>query len=156
MKKKVLIPALGLLVVDIITKLLIDNSFNLMETKPIILNFFAITKVYNDGASWNLLAGYRYILIIISIVMLIILWNYQKKFVINTKNIMAFSLLFSGITGNLFDRIIYGHVIDFLDFTIFGYNYPVFNFADVFIVLGVILIVVAIYKKEDNNEVSSG
>ena len=88
--------------------------------------------------------------------MLIILWNYQKKFVINTKNIMAFSLLFSGITGNLFDRIIYGHVIDFLDFTIFGYNYPVFNFADVFIVLGVILIVVAIYKKEDNNEVSSG
>ena len=51
MKKKVLIPALGLLVVDIITKLLIDNSFNLMETKPIILNFFAITKVYNDGAN---------------------------------------------------------------------------------------------------------
>ena len=135
--------------IDIITKLLIDYSFNLMETRTIIMNFFSITKIYNDGASWNLLAGHRIILILISIVMLGILFYYQSKFLLNERNVLAFGLLYSGILGNLIDRIFYGYVIDFLDLTIFGYDFPVFNFADICIVLGIFLLIVAIYKKED-------
>jgi len=155
MKKKIMIVGVFLLIVDIITKLLIDNNFNLMETRTILTGFFSITKVYNNGASWNLLAGHRLSLIIITIIILGVVISYQPKFIKNNRNIWAFSLLYSGIIGNLIDRVIYGHVIDFLDFTIFGYDFPVFNFADICIVLGVFLLIIAIYKKEDNNEVSS-
>lgn len=155
MKKKILGVGLIALIIDIITKLVINNSFNLMETKTVIDDFFSITKVYNTGASWNILAGYRYILIIVSILMLIFLIYYQTKFIINKRNILAFGLLYGGIIGNLIDRIIYGYVIDFLDFNIFGYDFPVFNFADICIVFGIFLLIIAIYKKEDINEGSS-
>ncbi|MBE6156906.1 MAG: signal peptidase II [Firmicutes bacterium] len=155
MKKKIIFVGVVALLVDVVTKILIDNSFNLMETKPIIVNFFSITKVYNTGASWNILSGYRIILIIITILMFAFLVYYQTKFILNNRNILTFGLLYGGIVGNLIDRIIYGYVIDFLDFTIFGYNFPVFNFADVCIVLGIFLLIIAIYKKEDINEVNS-
>ena len=56
---------------------------------------------------------------------------------------------FLGIIGNLLNRLIYGYVIDFLDFKIFNYDFPVFNCADIAIVLGIFLIIIAIWKKED-------
>ena len=149
MNKKIVLGSLCLLIVDIVTKMLIDYNFSLMSRKDIIPNFFAITKVYNYGASWNILTGHVIILIAISILILFLLYLYHKKFLLNIRNIIAFSLLFGGILGNLLDRILYGYVIDFLDFNIFGYDYPVFNLADTFIVVGIILLIIAIYKKED-------
>lgn len=155
MKKKIAILSILLLIIDIITKYLIDINFNLLETKEIIPNFFSITKVYNYGASWNILSGFRFLLIVISIIIIIALVLYQKKFKINTRNIIGFSLLYGGIMGNLLNRIFNGYVIDFLDFFILGYDYPVFNFADIYIVCGIILLGIAIIKKEDINEDSS-
>lgn len=155
MKKKIAILSILLLIIDIITKYLIDTNFNLLETKEIIPNFFSITKVYNYGASWNILSGFRFLLIIISIIIIIALVLYQKNFKINTRNIIGFSLLYGGIMGNLFNRIFNGYVIDFLDFFILGCDYPVFNFADIYIVCGIILLGIAIIKKEDINEDSS-
>ena len=155
MKKKIIFITLFLLIIDIITKVLIDASFNLMETKEIIIDFFSLTKIYNTGASWNILAGYQIVLILITLIVLVLLVKYQKKFVVNKRNILAFSLLYSGIIGNLLNRIMYGHVIDFLDFKIFGYDFPVFNFADIYIVIGIILIILAIYKKEDECGINS-
>lgn len=155
MKKKINILTIILLVIDLITKYLIDINFDLMESKVLIPNFFNITKIYNTGASWNILDGYRIILIIITLIVMLILISYQKKIKKNNRNILAFSLLYSGIIGNLIDRIIKGYVIDFLDFKIFGYDYPVFNFADICIVIGTFLLIIAIIKKEDVNEVSS-
>lgn len=155
MKKKIIILSIFLLLVDIITKYIIDIKFNLMETKEVITNFFSITKVYNYGASWNILSGYRILLIIITILVLVALFYYETKFLVNVRNTIAFSLVYSGIIGNLINRIFKGYVIDFLDFKIFGYDYPVFNFADICIVCGIILLGIAIIKKEDLNEVSS-
>ena len=72
------------------------------------------------------------------------------RFKMNTRNSFAFALTISGILSNLTDRIFLGYVRDFLDFTIFGYDYPIFNIADIAIVVGVILLIVAIIKGEDN------
>lgn len=155
MKKKIIILGIILLFVDLITKYLIDINFNLMETKELIVNFFSITKVYNYGASWNLLSGYRILLILITLVILVFLYYYESKFIVNKRNIIAFSLLYSGIIGNLINRVFQGYIIDFLDFNIFGYDYPVFNFADIYIVCGIFLLIIAILKKEDVNENSS-
>ena len=65
-----------------------------------------------------------------------------KKENYNKYEIIGYSLLLSGAIGNLIDRIIYGYVIDYLDFRILGYNYPIFNFADMCIVIGLVLIII--------------
>jgi signal peptidase II len=56
--------------------------------------------------------------------------------------------LFSGIIGNLIDRIFNGYVLDFLNFYILGYDYPVFNMANIFIVLGVVLMIIDVVRGE--------
>ncbi len=156
MKKKIIIIAVFVLIIDIITKILVDNSFNLNESNVIISNFFYLTKIYNDGASWSILAGHPLIIIIISIVILIMLLIYQSRFKHNLRNIIAFGFLYGGIMGNLLDRVLYTYVIDFLDFKIFGYDFPVFNLADIFIVMGIFLLLIAVFKKEDEYGNNSG
>jgi signal peptidase II len=59
-------------------------------------------------------------------------------------------MLIGGILGNLFDRIFYGYVIDYLDFYIFNYNYPVFNIADMCIVISVCLLIVDMIRGGKN------
>ena len=56
--------------------------------------------------------------------------------------------LTGGIIGNLIDRIIYGYVVDYLRFIIFGYNFPIFNLADICITIGVILLIINMLRKE--------
>ena len=150
MKKKIGIFCVLFFVLDFLSKIIIDNNLDLAKPIIIIDNFFKITKVYNYGASWSILTGYNVILIIIAILMLIFLYFYEQKFIDNIRNILAFSLLYGGILGNLVNRIFLGYVIDFLDFNIFGYNYPVFNLADIWIVCGTILLAIGIIRKEDD------
>ena len=155
MKKNIFILSIIFLSIDIISKVLIDNFLSLKDNIIIINNFFYINKAYNYGASFSILTGYKYILMIIALLVLIFLYNYQDKFIVNNRNIFAFSLLYSGILGNLLNRLFLGYVIDFLDFYIFKYDYPVFNFADIFILLGTFLLIIGIIKKEDENVFSS-
>ena len=61
---------------------------------------------------------------------------------------LSYGMIIGGIVGNLFDRVFYSHVIDFLDFKILGYNYPVFNLADTFIVVGIIIMIIISIRKE--------
>ena len=67
--------------------------------------------------------------------------------------IIGYSLLLGGAIGNLIDRIVYGYVIDFLDFYIFKYDFPIFNVADIGIVVGIILLLVSmileVYKNDN-------
>ena len=155
MKKKIIRYSLFLFIIDLVSKLIIDNILKLNETINVINNFFSITKVYNTGSSFIILMGFKYLFIIAAIIVMIIIFRYINSFKDNKRNILAFSLILGGILGNLVDRIIYGYVIDFLDFKIFGTNMPVFNIADTFICIGVFLISYAIIKKEDNNEIDS-
>ena len=66
--------------------------------------------------------------------------------------LVAYSLVIGGSLGNLIDRIIRGHVIDFIDVKIFGCNFPIFNIADTFIVIGVFLLIIIALRKEHSND----
>lgn len=155
MKKEVLKYSLLIFLSDFVIKLLIDQTFLLNETKEIFRNFFSLTKYYNEGASFSMMWGFRIILIIVALAVLAYLFNVINKFKKSKRNTFALSFTIGGIIGNLFDRIVYGHVIDYLDFKIFGYDAPVFNLADVAIFIGFILIGYAIIKGEDEYEVTS-
>lgn len=155
MKRRIIFSSIITLLIDILTKFGIERYFEISESKIIIPNFFSLTKVYNYGVSFSMLNNERYIIILITLIVFGMLIAYAKKFKNNFRNSLMFGLLFGGIIGNLINRIFLGYVIDFLDFKIFGYNYPVFNIADIGIVFGVILMIYAIIKKEDVNENSS-
>lgn len=155
MKKKVIIYSFIIVIVDLISKLVIDKLLKINETISIINNFFSITKVFNRGASFSMFIGYRLLFILIGIIAIVILFKYLNNFKMNNRNIFAFSLLIGGIIGNLIDRVIYGYVIDFLDFNIFGYDAPIFNIADTCICIGAFLLFYAIMKREDINEIDS-
>ena len=147
MKKKVYILSIIFLLIDIFTKQLVKNTLNLYDSIPIIPNFFSITYVINDGAAFSILKGELWLFIILGFVLLFFIFYYLQKEKLNIYKTIYYSLLIAGVLGNLLDRMLYKGVIDFLDFTIFSYNAPIFNLADTFIVISVILIVFEFLKE---------
>ena len=149
MNKRICLFSLIIIIIDQISKYLIHSFFALNKSFKIINNFFYITYVNNYGGAWSILNNNVIVLIIITIIIFILLLIYMRKFQMNNRNKLAFGLLYGGILGNLLDRVFLGYVRDFLDFKIFNYNYPVFNVADIAIVIGALLMGYAIIKGED-------
>lgn len=139
-KFKIIFSSFILLLIDIIIKLVISKNLIFNQSINVINNFFNITYVKNTGGAWSILSGKLDIIIIITIIVICMFIIYVfKRNNYTLLEIISYSLLLSGSFGNLIDRIVYGYVIDYLDFNIFGYNYPIFNFADICIVIGIIL-----------------
>ena len=135
--------------------LLVDQSVKwgmerLLEngSLTIIPNFFSLTWSENFGAAWSIFENARWFLIIVGFLSLIILTIMKQTIRDSLGKRLSTSLLFAGILGNLIDRIVFGYVKDYLYFTFFGYSYPIFNLADVFIVCGAILLIWIIWKEE--------
>lgn len=150
-KKLILIIFLSVLI-DQGIKLIVSYNMNVGDSINIINNFFSITYVHNIGAAWSILSGGRIILILLGIVAIdvIYLMFIHKKELNKYENII-YGLLIGGILGNLIDRVLYGYVIDYLNFNIFGYNFPVFNFADILIVITVLIIIVFSFKEKNED-----
>ena len=127
------------------------------KTSPIdlevIRGFFRITYTCNDGAAFSILKGKRVFFIIMTIIVVFLIVYYLLKNKVYWVEKYSLLLIISGAVGNLIDRIMYGYVIDFLDFVIFGYDFPVFNIADSFITIGAIGLIVSILflNKEGEN-----
>lgn len=140
-----------LLCIDQISKLLIVNLLTKTNSIAIIKNFFYLTYINNDGAAFSILVGKRVLLILIAVLVIVMLIRYIKKNNIQNKlELVSISLIIGGSLGNLIDRVVRGYVIDFLDFKIFNYNFPIFNLADTFIVIGVFLLLLKEIRKENN------
>lgn len=155
MNKKILIIAIIALALDQISKVITGIFLTLNQSIKVIPNFFYLTLVHNEGAAWGLFSDAKVVIAIGTIIALILIYHFIYCFKQNKRNNLAFGLLIGGLGGNLIDRILFGYVRDFLDFYIFNYDYPVFNIADICIVLGVILLIIAVLKGEDVNENSS-
>ena len=140
-----------LLCIDQISKLLVVNLLTKTNSIAIIKNFFYLTYINNDGAAFSILVGKRVLLILIAVLVIVMLIRYIKKNNIQNKlELVSISLIIGGSLGNLIDRVVRGYVIDFLDFKIFNYNFPIFNLADTFIVIGVFILLLKEIRKENN------
>ena len=136
-----------LLVVDIISKIIVSSLLDVNKSIVVFKNFFSITYVRNTGAAWSFMAGKTWLLVIISSIIITLLIIYIKKNKIeNKREKYGYSLVLAGAIGNYLERIFYGSVTDFLDFKIFGYEYPIFNLADCFIVIGIGLLLIDTWR----------
>ena len=154
MKKKYLIITFIFFMIDLVSKQILSRVLELGKSIKIIKNFFYITLCHNDGAAFSIFRDKQILLIIIALIALFFIYKYMNKQDLSKYDSFAFSMIVGGILGNLLDRIVYNYVIDFIDFKIFGYDFPVFNFADCFIVIGVILLMIKSIK-ESINEIRS-
>lgn len=152
MNKKIFIIAVFSLILDQVSKAIIDAFLSVNESITVIENFFSLTNVYNTGAAFSVMEGKTWFLSMLSVVILILIFKMSKEFKMNKRNIVAFGLLIGGIFGNFGDRLFLGMVRDFLKFRIFGYNFPIFNVADICIVLGVLILAISILVGDDKVE----
>ena len=145
--KDILFFSIVFVVIDQIIKAVISSKMILNQTFVITKNFFSITLVHNTGAAFSILENNTFLLAIIGITAVIGLILYIRKLeIIEDIEIFTYALLIGGIVGNLIDRIVHGYVIDYLSFKFGSYYFPIFNFADVCIVLAVIIYLIQIIK----------
>lgn len=156
MPKKLVFLTCLFVFLDQITKGLINLFMYVNQSITMIPNFFNITYVHNTGAAFSILEGNRWIFIIIAIIALNLIYHFfirEKE--LNTKECIIYALLIGGILGNVIDRLLYGYVMDFLQFTFFGHSFAIFNFADSFIVIAIVLLLFQSWRGEKCKSISS-
>jgi signal peptidase II len=149
------IAAIGALVVvfDQLTKLLVRQCLGTTDEKVVVDGFFKFVHWHNTGAAWSLFRGNNALLALIAVVALVVLFFSRSHFEARTTlGQTAFGLICGGIVGNLIDRIVAGHVIDFLYFYVQRggreVSFPAFNVADSAICTGVALVFLITWKNE--------
>ena len=141
--------SLVVLVIDQITKQAITASFQYGESKY-IFSWFNLVLAHNSGAAFSFLAsasGWQreFFIVLTSIISCVLLWMLKS----NSTNRMlsiALALVLGGAFGNLYDRVQYGYVIDFVQWHVAGYYWPAFNVADSAICLGAVLLILDSFR----------
>ncbi|PKM64012.1 MAG: signal peptidase II [Firmicutes bacterium HGW-Firmicutes-20] len=132
MRKREVALIFAVVALDQITKYAIEARLSLGQSIELIKGFFSLTYTRNTGAAWSILTGQMTFFYIISTIALIVmtyfLWKTDKK---ETLQRVALALLIAGTLGNFIDRLMFQYVRDFLDFIIIGYDFPIFNVADI-------------------------
>jgi signal peptidase II len=133
----------AIVVVDQVTKAVVDRTMPLHHSIPIIDGFFNLTYIRNTGAAFGIFSGSHEVfrlpfLIGVSILAIgFILMMLKRLRDGETGLTLALAFILGGAAGNLIDRILYGEVIDFLDVYWSHYHWPAFNVADSCITIGV-------------------
>ena len=144
---------------DRVSKLYVMNFFlSYSEQSYYLFPFLNLTLIWNTGMAFGLFSSESYIYQIISIIIFfvitcLVIWLYRSNSILEKTSL---SLIIGGAFGNLFDRIVYSSVPDFIDLNYNGFHWFIFNVADIFITLGVICLILdeILFKKyryENNN-----
>jgi signal peptidase II len=130
---------------DRLTKVWVVHNFTLGQTQPLWHDVFHLTYVTNTGAAFSMFSGsvwLRWLSLIVSLgLMALAIWGPK----LNRWEQAGYGLILGGAIGNGIDRFATGEVIDFLDFRLI--RFPVFNLADMFINIGIVCLLIAIWKQ---------
>jgi signal peptidase II len=122
------------------------QTFDLRESLPLLPGIFHLTYVTNTGAAFSLFSGkvewLRWLSLGVSLALIALAWFGP---LLNRWEQLGYGLILGGAMGNGIDRFALGYVVDFLDFRLI--NFPVFNFADVFINIGIACLLIATFQK---------
>ncbi len=151
-KKSILFYTLTVILViigDQWTKVVVDQTLRLGESHAIVDGLFYFTYIHNKGAAWGMFQGYLNFFFIVSLIAAVgIIYFFYKTEAYQKFYRFGLVLVLSGLVGNLIDRVVFGYVRDFIDFIIVGYDFPIFNIADMAIVIGVGLIILEVGIEE--------
>jgi len=147
--------SLAVLLLDQWTKGLITRSFEVHQSTPVVANLFDLTYVRNSGAAFGLFASVdssvkAIVLNSVAVLVFLVVSAYALRS--SHKSIrlqLGFALILGGAVGNLLDRVRFGYVVDFLDFSISGHHWPAFNVADSAICIGVGLLFLDMLRAEE-------
>ena len=150
------IAAIAVLIIglDQFTKLIVRQFLGDSQEKIVLEGFFKFVHWGNTGAAWSLFRGNNYLLALVAIAALVVLYFSRHHFEARTLlGQVAFGLICGGIIGNLIDRLLFGHVIDFIYFYLVQrggteMGFPAFNVADSAICTGVGLVFLITWKSE--------
>lgn len=144
--------AIAGIIIDQITKIVVDRSMQLFDSIPIVEHFFHLTYVRNKGAAFSFLSNASWRLpffISVSIVAAVVILIAFRKLRDDQRLAQtSLSMIFSGAIGNLIDRVRLGEVIDFLDVHWYRHHWPAFNVADSLICVGVFLLAIDMVLEE--------
>ena len=137
-----------LFLIDRLFKILVVNYLKTSIT--LIPNILNLTYVKNVGAAFSLMEGKTTLLAILSLLAFLVIYkeliSKQNETLLNISYIM----ILGGILGNFYDRLVLNYVIDYISVIIFNYHFPIFNFADMLIVIGVLLLIYELWKGDVN------
>jgi signal peptidase II len=134
-----------LVLVDFISKLFVINY---LKTDFIIINnFLKFSYIKNTGAAFGIMGDSTIVLIVVTLIFIYYIIREMRANKLNKISMYSYTLILGGALGNLIDRIFRGYVIDFISFHLFGRDMAIFNMADTFITIGVILLVISIFKE---------
>ncbi len=137
------------LMFDQSSKYFISNSFHQGQSLPVITNIFHITYVQNPGAAFGMLAYRTNFFIVVTVLVIAIILIVYRQVPVERKLLRAgLGLQLAGAMGNFIDRLRLGYVVDFFDFRV----WPVFNIADMAIVVGVCLLAVEILRTSEKGK----
>lgn len=150
---KVYSAAAGVFALDRFTKWLIETHVSFVDTLRVIPGFFDIVHAENRGVAFSLFndstSEWRtWLLVLFSIAAVILVGGFifRRADRLDRYSLAGFALILGGALGNLFDRIVWGRVTDFLDFYIGAYHWPAFNIADSAIVVGSALLLIEVLR----------
>ncbi len=136
------------LVIDQLSKQWFAKNYGLYESREVIPGFFNFTLARNTGAAFSLFREHPQWLLLFSVVVFGLMVVFRTHMFTPRKgDQIAYGLLLGGIVGNLIDRMKYGYVVDFLDVYVGDYHWPIFNFADSWICIGVGIYLYVNYRK---------
>ncbi len=138
---------------DQVSKQLVELNFAMYESME-LLPFLNITLVYNEGAAFSFLSDQggwqRWLFVLLALAVSLVLVGWVKRLRQDERAIaVALTLVIGGAVGNLVDRILYGHVIDFIDLYYGQWHWPAFNVADSAISIGVALMLLVVLFGKD-------
>ena len=137
---------------DIVTKNLVFNYIDLYDFIPILF-FLELTHIHNFGVSFGFLSGIVSPWILILIGLLVV--GFITYLMFNSNDLLekwGLFIIISGAISNIIDRIINGYVIDFIYLHISNFYWPAFNFADIYISIGILMVIINIINKFKNNK----
>ena len=144
-----LLLSLVVVVADQLSKWLAEASLVPYQPVPVI-PMFNLTLAYNTGAAFSMLSDasgwQRWFFITLTVVVVIVLFSWVWRMRADERlHAFSITLVLGGAIGNLIDRVIYGHVVDFLDVYYGSYHWPIFNIADSAITVGVLLLIIDMF-----------
>ncbi|MEW6676067.1 MAG: signal peptidase II [Nitrospirota bacterium] len=154
MKRSVYVSLIVFLIIaiDQATKYLVSRYLNLFDAIE-IFSFLHLVNVRNTGAAFGMFknVGNGFFITVSIIAIIFVIWLIAK----DSKGYFSLSLILGGATGNLIDRTLLGHVVDFIDFSIGRFHWPAFNVADASLTIGIGLIFIRLFKTKNGSSLAN-